>query len=131
MSKARFNAGTSAGEDHAHVGETLEHLDPRCARIKGDRVPRGAGLGEGSRLIYLPVGKGEHKLGFYPLLPDFTCAVHRFREEEGLRYHLVHSHYWLSGWVGSWLARWWHVPHLVSLHTSALVPPTSSVRKFG
>ncbi len=32
-------------------------------------------------------------------------------------YDVVHSHYWLSGWVGSRAKRIWGVPHVASFHT--------------
>lgn len=73
----------------------------------------------GVRLIHLPVAGGEIKIGMYSYVPDLACAIHRFREAEGIDYDLIHSHYWLSGAVGTILSRWWKVPHVVALHTSA------------
>ncbi len=78
-----------------------------------------ASLGEGARLFHLPAADGETKLGMYSYLPDLACNVHRFAEEQGIAYHLVHSHYWLSGFAGNILSRWWGVPHVTALHTSA------------
>ncbi|MEE9201845.1 MAG: glycosyltransferase [Dehalococcoidia bacterium] len=77
------------------------------------------GLGEGARLLHLPAANGETKLGMYSYLPDLACDVHRFAEQQGVAYNLVHSHYWLSGFAGTILSRWWGVPHLTALHTSA------------
>lgn len=34
-------------------------------------------------------------------------------------YDLVHSHYWMSGWVGRTLADCWDAPHVVMFHTLA------------
>lgn len=79
----------------------------------------GANLGEGVRLLHLPDASGETKLGMYSYLPDLACAVHRFAEQQGVAYNLVHSHYWLSGFAGTILSRWWGVPHVTALHTSA------------
>ena len=33
-------------------------------------------------------------------LPEFLGGVLRVAREDGNGYDLVHSHYWLSGWVG-------------------------------
>ena len=58
-------------------------------------------------------------------LPSQLCALssdlfHR-ADHEGLRYDLVHSHYWLSGHVG-WLAsERWGVPLVHTMHTMAKV----------
>src|SRR5215207_7640115 len=50
-------------------------------------------------------------------LPGFLNAVRVFREREGRRYDLVHSHYWMSGWVGRHVQRLWDVPHVTMFHT--------------
>jgi D-inositol-3-phosphate glycosyltransferase len=50
-------------------------------------------------------------------LPGFLNAVRAFREREGRQYDLVHSHYWMSGWVGRHLQRLWDVPHVTMFHT--------------
>jgi D-inositol-3-phosphate glycosyltransferase len=42
-----------------------------------------------------------------------------FSERAGTQYDLVHSHYWMSGWVGQTLADCWEAPHVVMFHTLA------------
>jgi len=75
-------------------------------------------LGQNARLIHLRAGEeGIHKLAVYSYLPDFACNLENFRKDNGLRYDLVFSHYWLSGWVGECLKRWWNVPHITMFHT--------------
>jgi D-inositol-3-phosphate glycosyltransferase len=51
-----------------------------------------------------------HLDAFYEALLDF-CRT------DGAAYDLVHSHYWLSGLVGSRLKTLWGVPHVVMFHT--------------
>ena len=60
-----------------------------------------------------PVGKEQ----VYHLLPEFGRGVLAFREGKGEGYDLVHSHYWLSGWVGQMLQGQWGVPHIVMFHS--------------
>jgi len=76
-------------------------------------------LGQNARLIHLNAGEEEEidKLAVYPHLPDFTDSLEDFRKNEGLKYDLIFSHYWLSGWVGRSLQRWWNVPHFMMFHT--------------
>ena len=76
-------------------------------------------LGHNVRLIHLRAGEDKdiHKLAVYSYLPDFACNLESFRKDNRLRYDLVFSHYWLSGWVGEYLQNWWHVPHLMMFHT--------------
>lgn len=75
------------------------------------------------RLIHLRAGSdGDmQKLAIYPYLRDFFRELEGFRKGEGLRYDLVHSHYWLSGRVGKWAQEAWDVPHLLMFHTLGAV----------
>ena len=47
--------------------------------------------------------------------------MNAFREEEDLKYDVVHSHYWLSAWVGRELSQALNVPHVVTFHTLGLI----------
>ena len=80
-------------------------------------------LGQNARLIHLRAGEGKdmHKLAVYPYLPDFAYNLENFRKHNNLRYDLVFSHYWLSGWVGKYLQQWWNVPHVMVFHTLGAV----------
>jgi len=80
-------------------------------------------LGQNARLIHLRAGEDEriHKLAVYSHLPDFACNLENFRKQNNLRYDLVFSHYWLSGWVGEYLQCWWDVPHVMVFHTLGAV----------
>ena len=80
-------------------------------------------LNQNARLIHLRAGEdGEmHKLAVYPHLPDFARRLEDYRRDNHLHYDLVYSHYWLSGWVGRRLQKWWRVPHLVMFHTLGAV----------
>lgn len=80
-------------------------------------------LGQNARLIHLRAGDGGdiHKLAVYPYLPDFTCNLESFRKHNSIQYDLIFSHYWLSGWIGKYLQRWWGVPHMMMFHTLGAV----------
>jgi len=55
--------------------------------------------------------------GLFPFLPEFARGVRSFAESEGRRYDLLHSHYWLSGWVALELRKGWRVPVIQMFHT--------------
>ncbi|MEK7806773.1 MAG: glycosyltransferase [Chloroflexota bacterium] len=75
-----------------------------------------------ARVVHLPGGEPDTPMpGLFGNLPGFLEGVRGFQEENGLSYDLVHSHYWLSGWVGRALASWQAVPHVVTFHTLALI----------
>ncbi len=80
-------------------------------------------LGQQARLIHLRAGEdGEKdKMALYPHLPAFARNLEDFRRYHGIHYDLVFSHYWLSGWVGRYLERCWHVPHIIVFHTLGAV----------
>lgn len=80
-------------------------------------------LGENARLIHLQAGEVEdiHKLVVYSYLGDFLCELESFTKRSGLQYDLIHSHYWLSGWLGRCVQRWWNVPHVTMFHTLGAV----------
>jgi D-inositol-3-phosphate glycosyltransferase len=50
-------------------------------------------------------------------LPEFLGGVIRHAKMHGYRYDVVHSHYWLSGWVGNAIKELWDVPLVSSFHT--------------
>jgi len=77
----------------------------------------------GVRLIHLEAGEVEdiHKLVLYSYLADFSCNLENFRKANELEYDLIHSHYWLSGWVGKRIQDWWKVPHVTMFHTLGAV----------
>ena len=50
-------------------------------------------------------------------MPEFTERVSAFVRERGVKYDLIHSHYWLSGLAGAALADEWRRPHVVMFHT--------------
>lgn len=92
---------------------TREHLDV---------VNRVETIGPNVRVIHLKAGEPDAHLGdLYALLPDFLEQLNDFREEEGLEYDVVHSHYWLSAWVGRELSQAINVPHVVTFHTLSLI----------
>ena len=77
---------------------------------------------DGVRVVHLPAGEAEVPLEeLYGCLPQFLKGVEEFQRENGLIYQAVHSHYWLSGWVGQEMARNLNIPHLVTFHTLALI----------
>lgn len=80
-------------------------------------------LGDGARLIQLQGGPPQalDKSQVYFHLPELACNLRRFAEEQGLRYQLLHSHYWLSGLAAHWLSRRWGLPHVAMFHTLAEV----------
>ena len=75
-----------------------------------------------SRVIYLPAGDAEaSKYLLLPLAAQFGEAIEERAHREGVRYNLVHSHYWLSGIAACRLRSLIRVPWAHTAHTLALV----------
>jgi D-inositol-3-phosphate glycosyltransferase len=82
-------------------------------------IPTVVPFGPNARVIHLDAGERGpvDKTAVFDLLPEFVCNLQRFRRSEGIDYDFIHSHYWLSGWVGNLLAPRWNVPHVAMFHT--------------
>jgi len=99
-------------------------------RCRGHDLPEVQELGGGSRLVQVqagpcaPVPKDE--LPRY--LPRFLGGILRHARSEGARYDLVHTHYWLSGWIGQSTKEIWGVPLVTSFHTLGKVKNYSLAR---
>ena len=105
----------------AALGETGMKIDI-FTREHLEVVNRVETIGPNVRVIHLKAGEPDAHLGdLYALLPDFLEQLNDFREEEGLEYDVVHSHYWLSAWVGRELSQAINVPHVVTFHTLSLI----------
>ena len=91
-------------------------------REHSDVANRVETIGSNVRGIHINVGEPDaHLNDLYDLLPDFLEQLNKFREEEGLEYDVVHSHYWLSSWVGRELSQELAIPHVVPFHTLSLI----------
>ena len=79
-------------------------------------------IGPNVRVIHIKAGPPDAPLeDLYALLPEFLEQVNIFREAEGLEYDVVHSHYWLSAWVGRELSQVLEIPHVVTFHTLSMI----------
>jgi D-inositol-3-phosphate glycosyltransferase len=76
-------------------------------------------LGRGGRVIHVPAGPEQPcpKHEVYDYLPEFVEGVLAQAEADGITYDMIHSHYWLSGWVARELRERWGVPVVHMFHT--------------
>ncbi|HEY7762378.1 MAG TPA: D-inositol-3-phosphate glycosyltransferase [Actinomycetota bacterium] len=76
-------------------------------------------LGRGIRVVSVKAGPcgvlPKAELPRY--LPEFLGGVLRVAHEDGMGYEIVHSHYWLSGWVGRAVSASLRAPLVASFHT--------------
>jgi D-inositol-3-phosphate glycosyltransferase len=62
-----------------------------------------------------PIAKND----LFPYLPEFAEQMALYSLREGVRYDVVHAHYWLSGWVAELARRYWDTPLVQMFHTTA------------
>ena len=74
------------------------------------------------RVVHLAGGDPEAPMEtLFHHLPQFREALEDFQRDNQLDYKVVHSHYWLSGWVGQALAQEQNIPHVLTFHTLGLI----------
>jgi D-inositol-3-phosphate glycosyltransferase len=76
-------------------------------------------LGFGNRVVHIPAGPEDpvEKRALHKFLPEFQEGILDFANTKGLRYSLIHSHYWLSGLAGLYLRNVWSAPVVHMFHT--------------
>jgi len=94
------------------------HIDI-FTRSQNPSIPQIVTFHKGVRIIHLHAGPeapyDKNQVWFH--LPEFLDYIQQFSLKEKLSYNLIHSHYWLSGWVGVKLSTMWKIPLLHMFHT--------------
>ena len=80
-------------------------------------------LGCGNRVVHVPAGPEIPcpKNSLQDYIPEFTEGIIQFTQSKGIRYDIIHSHYWLSGLAGKELKSLWGIPLIQMFHTLALL----------
>ena len=127
------------------VAERLAERDVKVdifTRCRGADGPEVLEIAAGVRVVSVKAGPCTPvpKSDLPRFLPEFLGGVLRRATLEGRGYDILHSHYWLSGWVGSSAKDIWGVPLVASFHTLGKVknyslargePPEPSSRLLG
>lgn len=117
--------GKQTGGMNVYVRELSRELGRRgvavdiFTRVEDPRRRKVAEIGPNARVVHLKAGPEaplDRKL-IYPFLPEFVSGLKAFVYDTGLTYDLIHSHYWLSGWVARELKQDWQVPVIQTFHT--------------
>ncbi len=119
--------GKETGGMNVYVRELSRELGARgvfvdiYTRSQNPAIERVRPLWPNVRVIHLPAGPEEpyHKDLVYNHLPEFVARLRSFAATEDITYDLIHSHYWLSGWVARELAREDSTPTVHMFHTLA------------
>jgi D-inositol-3-phosphate glycosyltransferase len=120
--------GKETGGMNVYVRELARELGKRglavdvFTRSQDPAIPRiSYRLGNQVRVVHLRAGPEQpyNKNKIYDHLPEFVDNVLAFANGEGIRYDVLHSHYWLSGLVAEQLRYVWGAPIVHMFHTLA------------
>lgn len=106
-----------------HLGSLGVHVDV-FTRSQDEHVPHILhDLGYGNRIVHIPAGpeKPLPKPELVTYIPDFIQGILDFARGKNIQYHLLHSHYWMSGMAALELKTAWQVPLLQMFHTLVLM----------
>lgn len=117
--------GKNTGGMNVYVRELSRELGRRgyqvdiFTRCENANLPPIVQMGPQVRVVHICAGPTERqdKHQLYQYLPEFVDGVLDSSKQEGIRYDLIHSHYWLSGWVARELQKVWRVPIIQMFHT--------------
>lgn len=118
--------GKDTGGMNVYVRELVRHLGPLgvhvdvYTRSQDEHVPHVLhDLGYGNRVVHVRSGPEvpmpKQELADY--LPEFVNGIQEFTSIKGLKYDLIHSHYWMSGVAAKELKKHWNIPIVHMYHT--------------
>ncbi|MEP6477108.1 MAG: D-inositol-3-phosphate glycosyltransferase [Actinomycetota bacterium] len=115
------------------VAERLAHRGVEVdvfTRWRSGDEPEVREIVPGTRMINVKAGPCTPvpKADLPRFLPEFLGGVLRRAHQDGRGYDIVHSHYWLSGWIGRGAKESWQVPLVASFHTLGKVKNYSLAR---
>jgi glycosyltransferase involved in cell wall biosynthesis len=124
-----------------HVGEALAQLGWQVDMFTRQVSPEQEKIvqhRENCRTIRLTAGPVEFvpRDDLFEYLPEFVNNLLQFQQKNGIKYHLVHTNYWHSSWVGMQLKRiqgskqvhTYHSLGAVKYNTIEILPPIANQR---
>jgi len=118
--------GKKTGGMNVYIRELAYELGSRgikvdifTRRTSHDEPQIDQAIHENVRVIYLTAG-GIRPLApdeIYPHLSEFTARLIAFTTIRNIKYDMIYSHYWLSGWVAQKLKESWGTPFVQMFHT--------------
>jgi D-inositol-3-phosphate glycosyltransferase len=117
--------GRETGGMNVYVRELSRELGKRGHRVdvftrfQDTETTQIETIGENARVIHLDAGpRAPYDKNLLPLhVNEFTDQIEEYARAQGIKYDVVHSHYWVSGLVARQLQERWDVPFVQMFHT--------------
>lgn len=118
--------GKDTGGMNVYVRDLTRYLGSMGIRVdvftrsQDEHVPHILhDLGYGNRVVHIPAGPEAPlpKQELMAFLSQFVEGILKFARDKGVKYDLIHSHYWLSGIAAKELKATWNVPVIHMFHT--------------
>lgn len=106
-----------------HLGKLGIHVDV-FTRSQDEHVPHVLhDLGFCNRVVHIPAGPEVPlpKAELTRYVPRFVNGIKDFAQHKGIKYDLIHSHYWMSGMAAILLKESWNTPIVNMFHTLVLM----------
>jgi D-inositol-3-phosphate glycosyltransferase len=121
--------GTHHGGQNVYVKELSRYLGASglsidvYSRWEDEEQPSEEKYSRGTQVVRIPVGPPEaiQKEKIVSLLKDLASWIPTYQIQKGLKYHIVHSHYYFSGAVGIHLKNTWGIPLVHTFHSLGAV----------
>jgi len=106
----------SLGESNIHVDAFTRSQDEHVPHVLHD-------LGYGNRVVHIPAGPEDPlpKKELAKYVPEFASEILKFARQKGIKYDLIHTHYWMSGVAGKYLQEEWDIPIIHMYHTLGIM----------
>ncbi|UCH80216.1 MAG: glycosyltransferase [Nitrospiraceae bacterium] len=113
------------------LGRAGHHVDI-FTRSSGERQCDTLQIADNVRVIYLNHFRSRHipKSMLYSYITELWTSLEIYRLRNSLLYDLVHSHYWVSGKIGTFAQKRWNVPHFLTLHTTGIIKKISCFQEM-
>jgi len=93
------------------------------SRWENEQQPDQEKYSRGTRVIRIPIGPPQEiqKEQLIKFLRDIADWIPSYQIQQGLKYNLVHSHYYLSGAIGLHLKNTWGIPLVHTFHSLGVI----------
>ncbi len=117
--------GRETGGMNVYVRELSRELGKRGHRVdvftrfQDEQTAQVEEFGENAQVVHLEAGpRAPYDKNRLPMhVDEFVEGIEEYARAEGLKYDVIHSHYWVSGLVARKLQQAWDVPFVQMFHT--------------